>query len=257
MIDIEAKYNIIGHIKSYWDETDSLPTGKPLEKLIKDGLIGFYPSACEIGTPHTIVDVAKEKDAYDVKGLGCLSFSYKQPHTTHTINNHYINHSEYDLWVKIPKKVSTQVRRPNVDLQGYNGDPSDILTEQITEYKTFAMETTKKDGYDNLYSMLVLYGRNEDYRTVTLSVSPFTIPETNNYDYSYSKNGTQNGYLAKADNDVMFSLSSFNKGSSNFYKTFEVVDPLTYTWKTTEQEIIKYDYQYLKENGSINEKSYD
>lgn len=257
MIDTEVKYNIIGHIKSYWDDTNTLPTGKPLEKLIKDGFLGFHPDAIEIGTPHTIVDVAKENDAYDVKGIGCLSFSYKQPHQRYTFNNYYSNHTDYDIWVKIPKKVSTQVRRPNVDLENYKGNPETILCEQISEYKDFAFETTKRDGYENLYSMLVLYGRNQDYRSVTLSVSPFVIPETDVYDYSYNKEGHANGYVAKANEDTMFSLSSFNKGSSNFYKTFEVTDPITYTWKITDNNIKTYDYEYLIENGSINEKIYD
>jgi hypothetical protein len=255
MISTEAKYNIIGQIKNFWDDTETLPTGKPLEKLIKNGLLGFYSNVCEIGNATTIVDVGKDNDAYDIKGLGCITYSYNQPLQKHTINNYYINHSDYNIWIKIPKKISTQVRRPNVDLENYSGDPEIILKTQIQEYATFAIETSKRDGYDKLYSFLVLYGNNSLYKTLTLSISPFAIPETNEYSYSFNKSNVKNGYLAKHNDEVKFSLSSFNKGSSNFYKTFEVTDPITYTWKIPENNIKKYNYNYLTENGVINENN--
>jgi hypothetical protein len=66
VIQEEAVYIILGHCRKCWDYT--YPTGKALEEAIYRGLKPFYPSIQSLGAPNTIVDVAKEKDAFDIKG---------------------------------------------------------------------------------------------------------------------------------------------------------------------------------------------
>lgn len=256
MIDKNSLYSIIGHIQHYWDYTDSLPTGKPLEKLITDGLKNVYPSAKELGSPDTIVDVGKDTDAFDIKGVGKLSHSFRTPKEKFYTDNNYLlsdlkNKSAY---VKIPKFVSTMVRRPSVDIKSYNGDAKSIITEQIEEYNNFALTTTKKSGFQNLYSFITLYGEDKGLRSVFISIDEFKIPTVDRFLTVFNKLDKPVGYTAVDNNDrTMFSLSSFNNGSTNFYKSFKINSGVLYTWEIEKRPHVIYDYDYLTKNGSLTE----
>lgn len=256
MISKSSLYSIIGHIQHYWDYTDSLPTGKPLEKLITDGLRSVYPDSKEMGAPDTIVDVGKEKDAFDIKGVGKLSHSFRVPKEKFYIDNNYLlsNLKNNSAYVKIPKYVTTMVRRPSVDIKSYSGDAKEIISEQITEYNAFALSTTKKAGFENLYSFITLYGEDKGLRSVFISVDQFKIPVATSFYTVYNKSDKAVGYAANdSSGKTMFSLSSFNNGSTNFYKTFEIQSGVLYTWEIEKRLPLVYDYDYLIKNGSLSE----
>ena len=256
MISKSSLYSIIGHIQHYWDYTDSLPTGKPLEKLITDGLKSVYPDAKELGSPDTIVDVGKDKDAFDIKGIGKLSHSFRIPKDKFYIDNNYLKSElkNKSAYIKIPKFVTTMVRRPSVDIKSYGGDPKSIITEQIHEYNSFALNTTKKSGFENLYSLITLYGEDKGLRSVFISIDEFKIPTVSNFLTVYNKQNKPVGYSAMDDNErVMFSLSSFNNGSTNFYKSFKINTGVLYTWEIEKRPPVIYDYDYLTSNGSLME----
>ena len=137
--------------------------------------------------------------------------------------------------MRIPRSVTTQVRRPKVDLKNYKGNPKKTIDDQIKDYYQFAVETTNKDGYKELYSVVLLYGIDKGYKSIFLTLEKFNIPNVVSSSIGTKQDGTPCAYHG-LDNEgnTVFSLSSFNKGSSNFYKRFETTNGLLMTWPEEE-----------------------
>ena len=246
IISDECAYNILGHIKNCW--TYGYPTGATLENAIFQGFKPFYSSAILLGSPSTIVDTAKEDDAFDLKGKKDLGHLYKLTGGSNHEDNQFVvqNVPHFGkIIVRIPTSIITQVRRPKVDLKGYEGDAEEILNEQIKDYLKFAFETTDKDGYKSLYSVVVLYGIDKGYKSIFLTIENFSTPETSKFSIGKNKNGDPCSYESyDSDDKLLYKLSSFNRGSSNFYKTFDTQHGILLTWPVEEQS----DDVYTKEN---------
>lgn len=232
--------NIVGHIKACWEY--DYPTGKTLENAIFKGIKPFYADAKALGSPNTIVDVGKEKQAFDIKGSKTLKHLKKKNENSNDENNIFIQQTipNYGkILVKIPRYIHTQVRRPKVDLKSFTGSAQKTLDDQIKDYHSFAMQTTNRDGFNELISIVLLYGIDDKrgLKSVYLTAEKFNIPTVASYVVGHSKKGTPNAYIGlDKNNEKVFSLSSFNRGSSNFYKTFYIQKGLLVTWEVEEED---------------------
>ena len=253
IITDECLHNILGHIKNCW--TYGYPSGTTLENAIFEGLKPFYPSAKNLGSPSTIVDTAKEDDAFDVKGRKVLGHLKRLTGSANHADNQFIEQNIPNfgkIKVRVPRSVITQVRRPKVDLKGYKGNPEEILNEQIKDYQSFAFETTSKDGYKNLYSVVVLYGIDKGYKSVFLTIEKFSTPSSTRFSVGKKENGEPCSYDSyDQNNKLVFKLSSFNKGSSNFYKTFETSQGTLLTWPVEEKSDFVYTKGYIEKTSAI------
>jgi hypothetical protein len=253
IISDECLYNILGHIKNCW--TYGYPSGTTLENAIFEGLKPFYPSAKNLGSPSTIVDTAKEDDAFDVKGRKVLGHLKRITGGSNYEDNQFVEQTIPNfgkIKVRIPKSVITQVRRPKVDLKGYKGDAEKILNEQIEDYLKFAFETTNKDGYKNLYSVVVLYGIDKGYKSIFLTIEKFSLPKSSKFSIGQKENSEPCSYDSYDSNGkLLYKLSSFNKGSSNFYKVFETSKGTLVTWPVEEQSDFVYTKDYIEKTSAI------
>lgn len=234
-------YNILGHIKDCW-ETD-YPNSKNLENAFFKGLLPFYPNSKLLGSPTTIVDAGKDSDAFDIKGCKSLNHVFGLTRNSNQIENYYHTQTLPNgnkVIVKIPKSINTQVRRPNVDLESYKGNAKVILENQVLDYHVFAINSIAKDGYENLYSVVLLYGIDKGYKSIFLTIEDFSIPAIETTKVGVKKDGTPCSYNGlDAEGNVVFTLSSFNRGSSNFVKRFETSSGILMTWEDkSKQDII-------------------
>lgn len=248
--------NVLGHIKACWRY--DYPTGKTLENAFFEGIKPFYSDANALGAPSTIVDVGKESTAFDIKGCKVLGHVKKEVKSSNLEKNIFIEQNvpgKGRIKIRIPQSVLTQVRRPKVDLMGYQGDPKSSLDEQISDYHQFAMTTTSKDGYQELFSVVLLYGIDEKkgFKSVFLSIDKFNIPEVVDYEVGTKEDKkTPCSYQGKGKNgEIVFSLSSFNKGSSNFHKRFYVSSGHLMTWPIEEQTPIIFTKDDLEQHCAI------
>jgi hypothetical protein len=235
----ECLSNIIGHIKACWEY--DYPTGKTLENAIFKGIKPFYSDAQSLGSPNTIVDVGKETQAFDIKGSKSLSHLTKKSKSSNNETNIFFEQTIPDygkILVKIPNSIHTQVRRPKVDLKNFTGQAQKAIDDQINDYHGFAIRTTNEAGYEELISVVLLYGIDEKkgLKSVFLTATKFNIPTVTSYAVGYSKQKKPNAYMGfDRNNEKVFSLSSFNRGSSNFYKTFFIDKGMLVTWETEEE----------------------
>lgn len=226
--------NIFWHANCCWAYGD--PTGSHLEWAIYQGLSPFYDSAKRLGHSSTIVDVGKEDQAFDVKGSKTIRHVPKLTKGSNHIDNNYVLQKLADgreIYVKVPKSISTFVRRPKVNLNNYLGNPKKAIDDQVLDYETFARETTKKDGYKDLYSLIVMYGHLdvENIKSVFISIKEFEIPVIARYEVGLNGKNTPKSYLAyDADNKQIFSIESMNAGSSNFIKRFDTSRGYLVSW---------------------------
>lgn len=234
ILDDKCIHNIFGHIKNRWDSNS--PTGKNLENAIFDGLVPFYSNAQLLGSPDTIVDVGKDLDAFDIKGSQSIDHQYKIVKSSNFKKNNFITQTlpnGENIIVKIPKSIITQVRRPKVNLEGYKGDPKTILDFQIDDYINFARTSTVKKGYKDLYSLVLLYGEDKGVKSIFFTLKEFENPII--VDYRIRNN---NVYEAIDQfGDVAFKVSSFNAGSSNFYKKFDTSKGILMSWINKENTL--------------------
>lgn len=251
----DAVYNIIGHCKKCWDYT--YPTGKALEEAIYRGIKPFYKNSQSLGAPNTIVDVSKEKDAFDVKGGKKLGHLKKLSKSANDENNIFVEQilpNALKIKVKIPKNITTMIQRPNVDMKNWKGDPLKIIKSGISFYKNFAHTTTKKADCDNLFSVVVLYGEDEKkgYRSIFITLEEFSEPEIATAKYHLKKDGSHAGYNGFDSNgNIIYSLSPFNRGSVNSYKRFNTKQGVLYTWPIEENDPTIYDESSLRRAGAI------
>lgn len=249
--------NILGHIKSCWKY--DYPTGKTLENAFFEGLKPFYSDAKSLGSSFTIVDAGKEQDGFDLKGCKVLGHLGRSVKSSNHEKNIFIKQQVPNfgsVTVRIPQSVITQVRRPKVDLQKFSGNAETILQEQIKEYQNFAFNSTQKDGYKNLYSIVLLYGIDEKkgLKSIFLTVEEFSLPEIVKYNIGTKENNTPCSYQAiNINNEVVFLLSSFNQGSSNFYKRFQTTNGILITWPMEEKEQIIFTKKDLEKTCAITE----
>lgn len=255
ILSTDCLYNVLGHVMKSWQYT--YPSGTTLESAIYEGMRPFYPDARLLGSPATITDVSKDKDAFDVKGRKVLSHLKKVSVTSNLDDNVFAKQKVPDhgeILVRIPHATITQVRRPKVDLKGYKGDAKKILDAQIQDYQQFAVTTSTKDGCDQIYSLVLLYGIDETkgFKSVFLSIEPFGVPQPVRYETGYKKNGKPCEYRAyDQDNQVIFSLSSFNKGSSNFYKAFQTDHGMLMTWPIEAKDERIFTKDYLEQFAAL------
>ena len=253
VISNKCLYNILGHIKNCW--TYGYPTGTTLENAIFEGFKPFYLDAKKLGSPSTIVDTAKGDDAFDVKGKKALGHYVKLTRGSNHLDNRFVEQNVPGfgtIIVRIPNSIITQVRRPKVDLEEYEGNAEQILNEQIKDYQEFAFNTTRKDGYTNLYSIVVLYGIDKGYKSVFLTVEPFSTPASVTFSTGKNENGDPCSYDGYDSNGTLrFKLSSFNKGSSNLNRTFDTRRGILLTWPVEEESNQIFTKGTLEETSAI------
>jgi len=256
VIQEEAVYNILGHCRKCWDYT--YPTSNALEEAVYRGLRPFYANAQSLGAPNTIVDAAKEKDAFDIKGGHQIDHLQRITKKSNLAENFFVEQvfpNAVKIKLRVPKHITTMVKRPDVDMEKWQGDPETIIKDCVEEYKTFAEETTKKSGCDNLYSIVVLYGQDKksEYRSLYFTLEEFSVPEITKFEHKKKKDGSPiKGYLGIDSNgDVIYSLAPFNGGSCNSYKRFNTQRGLLYTWKTEKTDPIIYDKSFLSKDGKL------
>jgi hypothetical protein len=247
--------NILGHIKNCWNY--DYPNGKTLETAIFRGIEPFYANARLLGSPSTIVDVGKNNEAFDIKGCKELGHLVKIVKSSNHEKNNFAEQTvpgAKKIVVRIPKSVITQVRRPKVDLKNYAGNTKKIIDEQVQDYHQFAMTTTNDDGYEVLFSVVLLYGIDKGFKSVFLTLKKFDIPQIKKYITVNKKNGTPCGYQGTdADGNVLFKLSSFNKGSSNFHKKFCTEEGILMTWLAEEKNQTIFTREELETTCAIKE----
>jgi len=256
MINQEIANNIFYHIGNCWDY--NYPTGQALETAISRGLDPFF-NVQQLGSPNTITDVKADNVSIDVKGNKTLKFIKKINARTNTTDNNIIEFTVdgEPVNLSVPKSIMTQVRRPTVDLQGYNGDPETILSEQISEYENFVWTKSKQDGCDCVMSFIVQYGERDNMKAITLTTSEFQIPQTAKFDTTTNKYGNNNAYVSyDVDNNEIFKLSSFNRGSSNMYKRYPTEDFYYRVWKNSPYRF-EYDKQIVDDEFSLSQSISD
>ena len=240
VLPVKCVDNILTHVMLSWNY--GKPTGDSLEYAVYEGLKPFYVTATKLGSPGTIVDVGKDNQAFDIKGVNDLKHVDKLTKASNHNRNNYQLQQLVDgrqIYVKIPKSITTFVRRPGVNTQNYKGNPKTIIEKQIADYKKFAEETTKKDGYDELYSLVMIYGEKKEVgiRSIYLSLNKFEIPEIVDYRVCTNKDNKPCAYEAvDANNETVFKLNSMNAGSSNFSKRFNTSAGFLVTWATEERK---------------------
>lgn len=255
VISLDAIHNIVYHCKKCWDYT--YPTSTALEEAIYRGLKPFYNDPKSLGAPNTIVDVSKEKDAFDVKGgkkLGHLKKLTKSANFDENIFAEQILPNALKIKVRIPKNIMTMVRRPNVDMENWVGDPLSIINKSIGDYEKFANGTTKKSGCDTLYTIVVLYGEDQEkgYRSIFLTLEDFSVPEIKDAKLLLGEDGKSKGYLGlDSDGNLNYRLSRFNRGSVNSDKRFDTSRGILYTWPIEVAEEYVGKLEDLLKDGAI------
>lgn len=227
----QAVNNIFANMALCW-EWDN-PTGSLLEKAITRACKPVYKNVKHLGSGATIVDVAVGKIALDIKGSGSLSILTKN---TESSDANYVKHIHQGktMWIKIPKFIETQIRRPTVDLENWQGDAEKILKEQIADYENFALTTTKEAGCNKLASLVVLYGEHKKLgiRAAYVSLSPFACE----YPVTYGS-GAKSYYGLDAEGNETFAIRPMNKGSVNTYKRFNTANGILKIWHTEETAV--------------------
>jgi len=247
--------NILGHIKKCWNY--DYPTGKTLETAVYRGLAPFYPDSKLLGSPTTFVDCGKEQHAFDMKGAKTLGHIIKPTKGANHDDNVFVEQDipgKGKIYVRVPNSIMTQVRRPKVDLKNYTGDATVTLQEQINDYYEFAVSTSTKAGYTEMLSFVLLYGIDEKrgVKSVFLTIEEFHIPDVVEYRVGKSEatdDGTSvpNSYQGiDANGNVVFSLSSFNKGSSNLYKRFTTKQGRLMSWSMEQEDTTVYTREELE-----------
>jgi len=253
IISEQAVYNIIGHIKNCWNYT--YPTGKALEEAIYRGLIPFYKNVQTLGGPHTIVDVLKDTDAFDIKGAKQLGFLKKIGTTSNQAENNFVEQTFPNgkkITVKIPRDILAIVKRPNADMEKFEGAPIDVLKKSIGEYETFARTTTAKAKCKNLYSIVVLYEEDKinGLRSIFFTLEEFSVPNIIQGRHISKKTGENAGYIGTDEtNTTCYKLLGFNPASVNSYKKFVSNRGILYTWLINEDDSLTFDELNLEQNG--------
>jgi hypothetical protein len=215
LITQEVAANIAAHTRRAW--TYSVPNDTTSEIIIACGFKPFYSDAESKGGSTTIVDVKVGSVAYDVKARDVLNVFTKERSEKQKANapgQKYFKVGN-ELFVGRPNCIHSPVRRPNVELENYQGDCQRILTEQIQEYRDYADRTTKEAGCNELRSLLFLYGQGSGYKAIYIEEQLFSTPKPAAFT-------TGKGYYAHdANGQQLYQILDYSKGSSNFNKRFD------------------------------------
>jgi hypothetical protein len=194
-----------------------VPNDTTSEIIIACGFKPFYSDTEPRGGSTTIVDVKVGKVAYDVKARDVLNVFTKERSEKQRANapgQQYFKIQD-GLYVGRPNCVHSPVRRPNVELENYQGDCRRILTEQIQEYRDYADRTTNEAGCNELRSLLFLYGQGSGYKAIYIEEQLFATPKPASFT-------TGKGYYAHdASGQQLYQILDYSKGSSNFNKRFD------------------------------------
>ena len=94
-------------------------------------------------------------------------------------------------------------------------------------------------------------------KAITLTTSEFQIPQTAKFDTTTNKYGNNNAYVSyDVDNNEIFKLSSFNRGSSNMYKRYPTEDFYYRVWKNSPYRF-EYDKQIVDDEFSLSQSIAD
>ena len=255
IISEDAIYNIIGHIKNCWNYT--YPSGAALEEAVYRGLKPYYENVRTLGGPTTIVDVTRNLDAFDIKGGKQLGLLSRMSSKSNKIDNDFIQETLPNgkkIIVKIPKSILAIVKRPNIDMKKFQSDPIKMAQKGIEEYANFADRTTKKDGCNKLYSLVVLYEEDKEkgFRSVFLTLEEFHVPSLTSADFITNKKDEKIGYLALDEsNTVCYKILKFNNGSINSYKKFDCSRGILYTWTIDDDDGLIFNQEHVNKHGSL------
>lgn len=215
LINAQVAANIASHTKQAW--TYSVPNDTTSEIIITCGLKPFYADAEQRGGSTTIVDVKVGDVALDVKARDVLKIFTKErtdKQKARAPGQQYLKVHD-NLFIGRPNCIHSPVRRPNVDLENYQGDCKRILTEQIQEYSDYANRTTKEAGCKELRSVLFLYGQGAGHKAIYIEEQMFGTPTPASFT-------TGKGYYAHdANGHQLYQILDYSKGSSNFNKRFD------------------------------------
>ena len=255
IISEESVYNILAHIRTCWNYT--YPTGKALEEAVYRGLKPYYSKVQMEGGPLTLVDVFKDTDAFDIKGAKQLGFLQKLNGKSNKEKNNFFEEefpNGKKIIVKVPKDVLAIIKRPNTDMEQFEGTPVDVLRRSLIEYQTFAKVTTQKSNCQNLYSIVVLYQEDQvkGFRSIFFTLEEFSVPDIDKGTRITKKNGDSAGYIGVDDtNSVCYKHVGFNPASVNSYKKYNCNRGILYTWLINEDDSLVFDKAYLEQNGSL------
>jgi hypothetical protein len=235
VLDNKVALHIFKHIEQTWEVT--LPTGDALEIAIARGFKDNNKhNVRTFGSPNTITDVAIDNICLDIKGRGVARLLDKLTKSQDHTKNIYIpvKFDSKGFFISIPKSVMTQARRPQTELDNYQGDAKKTLIEQANEYVDFARRTSASDGCDEIVSVIHLYGTDKGYKISVLTETVFEEHVIDTAETIYNKNGNPAAYQGyNTEGSVVYKLSSFNKGSSNMEKRYYTTKLYYRIWKDT------------------------
>jgi len=245
LITPEVAVNIAHHARQAW--TYAVPNDTTGELVITQGLKPFYPGAEQRGGSTTIVDVKVDNVALDIKCRGVLGIFDKPRSDRQLAHAENKTYTELDgLWIGMPRSVTSPVRRPNVDLQGYKGDPETIISSQLAEYEAYALRTTQEAGCDRLHSVLFLYGEGRGYKSIYIEEQRFDNPKPTHY----LADGRT--YQALDEQGKLYEIIDYSRGSTNFTKRFQVNKGYLFAWPaTTLSTQVMTESNWLAESGKL------
>lgn len=252
VLDNKVAPHIFKHIERTWEVT--LPTGSALETAVARGFKDHRDRTVrEFGSPNTITDVAVDNICLDIKGKGDAKLLKTLTKTANHEKNMYIpvELDGEEFFIKVPRSIMTQARRPKAELKNYQGDAKQTLIEQANEYRDFAYRTSKADGCDQIISLIHMYGNDKGYKISVLTDNVFEEHTIDTAETTYKRNGTPSSYQGyNTQGDCVYKLSSFNKGSSNMEKRYYTTKVYYRIWKDNPYQP---DFSQPELNGVVGE----
>ena len=133
--------------------------------------------------------------------------------------------------IAIPEGVLTPARRPQVDIEQFNGNAESIITKQIEEHRNYAYRTMQEAGCDELRSIILLYGATEGYKSIYIEELPFDLPAGVKFETTLNKKKIPSEYRAyDNEGNISYKISSYSKGSDNFNKRFNTNNGFLFVW---------------------------
>jgi len=227
LITQDIATNIAAHAQQAW--TYGVPNGDTGEIIIACGLKPFYANAEQRGGSTTIVDVKVDHIAYDIKCRDVLGIFTREPSAKQKSSEQSYYKIADNLFVRRPNSIESPVRRPSVDLQNFQGNCQNIITEQIQEYKDYADRTTAAAGCTELRSLLFLYGQGKGYKAIYIEEQAFATPTPGRFEIYKNKKKVPSAYYAH-DHKLLYKLLDYSKGSTNFVKRFDCHKGFLFVW---------------------------
>lgn len=232
LITKDVATNIAAHAQSAWHY--GLPNDEAGEVIICSGLEPFYQTEHKGGSTTivdaTAVDTAGNRIALDIKCRQVLKTFTRAPSRGQEASSNSYHNINENLYVSRPPAVLCPVRRPSVDLQNFKGDPKAIITEQIAEYKEYAMNSIERAECVELRSIILLYGQHNGYKAIYIEEQAFGTPTPTSYQVYKNKKEEPTGYEAMDANGLLYKLMNYSEGSANFNKRFDCSNGFLFAW---------------------------